>query len=249
VQELILENYYACEIDKHAIKVTQSNFPKTIQVGDVTKLQANFLPEIDLLMGGSPCQGFSFAGKQLNFNDPRSRLFFEFVRLLKECKPKYFLLENVKMKKESLDIISKNLGVDPVRINSNRFSAQNRDRFYWTNIKIKEIPDKKVVLRDILENTIFYKEPYIENYVSNKPVLYTKAKFNCLRANAGSRTRGIGICDEKGFWRKLTVSECEALQTVPIGYTDCGVSKTQRYKMLGNGWTVDVIAHILKQEL
>jgi DNA-cytosine methyltransferase len=93
------DNYFACEVDKYAIQVTQKNYPNTIQLGDVTKVTADDLPQIEILIGGSPCQGFSFAGKQLNFDDPRSKLFFEYVRLLKECKPKYFLLENVKMKK------------------------------------------------------------------------------------------------------------------------------------------------------
>jgi len=108
------DNYFASEIDKHAIKVTQTNYPNTIQLGDVTKIKGSDLPKIDFLIGGSPCQGFSFAGKQLNFDDPRSQLFFEFVRILKECKPKYFLLENVKMKREYEDIISDALGVYPI---------------------------------------------------------------------------------------------------------------------------------------
>jgi DNA (cytosine-5)-methyltransferase 3A len=126
-----VENYYAAEIDTHAIKVTQHNFPNTIQLGDVTKIKGSDLPKIDLIIGGSPCQGFSFAGKQLNFNDPRSALFFEFVRLIKECKPKYFLLENVVMKKESEKVITELLGVEPIMINSSLVSAQNRKRLYW----------------------------------------------------------------------------------------------------------------------
>lgn len=129
-----VNNYFASEIDKHAIKVTQSNYPNTIQIGDVTKVKGADLPKIDLLIGGSPCQGFSFAGKQLNFNDIRSKLFFEFVRLLEETKPKYFLLENVKMKKEYQNIITEYLEVEPITINSNLLSAQNRTRYYWTNI-------------------------------------------------------------------------------------------------------------------
>ena len=124
------DNYYASEIDKHAIKVTQHNYPETIQLGDVTEIKSSDLPQIGLLIGGSPCQGFSFAGKQLNFEDPRSKLFFEFVRLLKECKPKFFLLENVKMKKEYQNVISEHLGVEPIEINSALVSAQNRKRLY-----------------------------------------------------------------------------------------------------------------------
>ena len=122
------DNYFASEIDKHAIKVTQTNYPKTIQLGDVTKVKGSDLPKIDLLIGGSPCQGFSFAGKGLNFEDPRSKLFFEFVRLKNETQPKYWLLENVKMKAEHQNIISEILGVKPILINSSLVSAQNRER-------------------------------------------------------------------------------------------------------------------------
>jgi len=129
-----VDNYYASEIDKYAITVAKKNFPDMNHIGDVTEVRAEDLPKIDLLMGGSPCQGFSFAGKQLNFDDPRSALFFEFVRLLRDCKPKYFLLENVRMKKEYQDVISEHLGVEPVKINSALVSAQNRVRLYWTNI-------------------------------------------------------------------------------------------------------------------
>lgn len=160
--------YYASEIDKAAIKQTMFNFPETIQLGSVTEIKAVNLPKIDLLIGGSPCQGFSFAGKQLNFNDPRSSLFFEFVRIWNEVKAinpnAKFLLENVNMKKEYLRVISEHLGVFPVRINSNLVSAQNRDRWYWTNIKTKheglfsevysDIPqptDRKIYLKDILQ--------------------------------------------------------------------------------------------------
>jgi DNA (cytosine-5)-methyltransferase 3A len=147
------DKYYASEIDKHAIKVTQHNYPDTIQLGSVIDIKGQDLPKIDLLIGGSPCQGFSFAGKQLNFDDPRSKLFFEFVRLLKECKPKYFLLENVKMKKEYQDIISSYLGVEPIMINSNLVSAQNRVRYYWTNIPVAGLPkDKGILLKDITED-------------------------------------------------------------------------------------------------
>lgn len=148
-----VNNYFASEIDKHAIRVTQSNYPNTKQIGDVTKVKANDLPSIDLLMGGSPCQGFSFSGKQLNFEDPRSKLFFEFVRLIKEVKPKYWLLENVVMKQEYQDVISKHLGVEPVKLNSSLTSAQNRVRLYWANFDITEPTDRGIKLEDILEDT------------------------------------------------------------------------------------------------
>tara|TARA_Y100001970_G_C14196791_1_gene838588 strand:+ start:327 stop:1538 length:1212 start_codon:yes stop_codon:yes gene_type:complete len=157
-----VETYYASEIDKYAIQVTQANYPNTVQVGDVTNLDPKDFADVDLIMGGSPCQGFSFAGKQLAFDDPRSALFFEFIRLLKDIKPRYFLLENVRMKKEFLDIISQEVskcypeiafGIEPILINSSLLSAQSRQRYYWTNIpNIQQPEDRGIVLRDILED-------------------------------------------------------------------------------------------------
>ena len=156
-----VDTYYASEIDKYAMQVTQANFPETIQVGDVCNLDPNDFKDVDLMLAGSPCQGFSFAGKQLAFDDPRSALFFEFIRLLKEIKPKYFLLENVKMKKEYLQVISEQVsacypeipfGIEPIFINSSLVSAQNRQRYYWTNIpNISQPEERGIVLRDILE--------------------------------------------------------------------------------------------------
>jgi DNA-cytosine methyltransferase len=150
-----VDNYYASEIDKYAMQVSAVNYPEIIQVGDITKLDLSTLPKIDLVMGGSPCQGFSFAGKQLAFDDPRSALFFEFVKCVKELNPKYFLLENVKMKKEYLDIISEYMGVEPIFIQSSLVSAQSRQRYYWTNIPGIEQPEERgIVLRDILEDQV-----------------------------------------------------------------------------------------------
>jgi DNA-cytosine methyltransferase len=149
------DKYFACEIDKYAMQVTQHNFPDTIQLGDVQFVTKETFGthKIDLVIGGSPCQGFSFAGKQLNFEDPRSALFFEFVRLVKELKPKYFLLENVKMKKEYQNVITQYMGVEPIEINSSLVSAQTRKRLYWTNIpNVSQPEDKGVVLRDIIES-------------------------------------------------------------------------------------------------
>jgi len=162
-----VDKYFASEIDKYAIKVTQHNYPDTIQLGDVTKVKGKDLPKIDLLIGGSPCQGFSFAGKQLAFDDPRSKLFFEFVRLKNECNPTYFMLENVKMKREFELIISRYVDVAPIEINSALVSAQNRTRLYWTNIAnepfglfgdmqctIPQPKDKGILLHDILETDV-----------------------------------------------------------------------------------------------
>lgn len=166
-----VNNYFASEIDKHAIKVTQSNYPNTKQIGDVTKVNANDLPNIDLLMGGSPCQGFSTAGNELNFDDPRSKLFFEFVRLLEETKPKYFLLENVVMKQEYQDVISQHLGVEPVKLNSALTSAQNRVRLYWANFDITEPTDQGIKLEDILEDTEMIGPSAIRGGRLNKAVI------------------------------------------------------------------------------
>jgi DNA-cytosine methyltransferase len=364
--------YHASEIDKWAIEVTKKNFPFTVQMGDITKLE-DFRLElirkhigIDLVMGGSPCQGFSFAGKGLNFEDPRSKLFFEFVRVLKILKPKYFLLENVRMKKESQDIISEYMGIEPTVINSNLVSAQNRHRLYWTNIPFDMPEDRGLILADVLEpledldpkylagdkllknytggdqlnpnyksqaNTIHdITKPgptvcagthgYANGYISGGAIrgrydkdgkikqqleLRLDDKTNSLTTVQKdnvvvTRCIQVGEADLKGHdllkrvyspqgkaptlntmgggnrepkvvirkksktvrsggrssydrhewdsvdnlhWRKLTPLECERLQTVPDNYTN-HVSDTQRYKMLGNGWTVDVVAHILK---
>ena len=149
-----VDNYFASEIDKWGIKITQKNYPNTIQVGDVRFVSARVVPDIDLILAGSPCQGFSFSGKGLAFDDPRSALFFEFTRILEECR-RYnpdvkFLLENVRMKQEYQDIISGYLGVEPVAINSSLVSAQNRYRLYWCNWDITQPEDKGLTLRDVL---------------------------------------------------------------------------------------------------
>lgn len=184
-----VDNYFASEIDKYAMKVSEANYPDIIQVGDITELDLSTLPKIDLIMGGSPCQGFSFAGKQLAFDDPRSALFFEFVRCVKELNPKYFLLENVRMKKEYLDVISEYMGVEPIMINSALVSAQNRVRYYWTNIPNIEQPQQRgIVLRDILESSDLWTETpqYLKNYLGDKPrgdrVKSVDEKSSCLTA-------------------------------------------------------------------
>lgn len=278
-----VDKYYAAEIDKYAIKVAKANYPDMIHLGDVREVKADSLPKIDLLIGGSPCQGFSFAGKQLNFDDPRSKLFWEYVRLLKDLKPKYFLLENVKMKKESMDVITEALGVEPIFINSNLVSAQNRQRYYWTNIPMDKLPDDKgIVLADILEDghvdrdkshcidANYFKGGNLKSYFEkhrrqlvfsddgmchvgdadlkghdyNRRVYHPDGKGPSLCASSGGNLEPKTYI-KPNSWRKLTPLECERLQTVPEGYT-AHVSNTQRYKMLGNGWTVDVIKHIFE---
>ena len=347
-----VDNYYASEIDKYAIKVTQANFPNTIQLGDVECVDAVELSKLDinLMMGGSPCQGFSFAGHQLNFDDPRSRLFFNFVEILKIVQPKYVLLENVRMSKKSQDIISKYMGFEPQARNSKYVSAQNRYRLYWfgkpvgdtyEQITIPPMICKGLSMQDILEdgyatdemtsqdgkshcltaryngavwwNSIERKQRTmvlkdnptmskdglirvgtadLKGHDSIKRVYAQEGKAPTLTTMQGGHrepkvaigrivnrrldehgtrkddqldlpfTRQLEVRDDdksnclttvqkdnvvvsKDMWRKLTPLECERLQTLPDNYTN-HVSNSQRYKMIGNGWTVDVIAHILK---
>ena len=271
-----VNNYYASEIEKGPIFITRKNYPTTLHIGDIQNIKGHYLPKIDLIIGGSPCQGFSSAGKGLNFKDPRSKLFFEFVRLVKECKPKYFLLENVRMKQEWLDIISKHLGVEPHRINSERVSAGKRDRYYWTNIPDVTLPEyRDIFLKDVIEHGLvdkekaycldanYFKGTNLEQYLKKKRRqvvfnysssgrglkgvecrFYESVKAQTLTKTGYSKRSFTGVYNQDGI-RKLTPLECERIQTVPEGYTS-GVSNSQRYKMLGNGWTVDVIAHILK---
>jgi len=271
-------NYFASEIDKNAIKVTQHHYPNTIQLGDVTKIEF-IASQIDLLIGGSPCQGFSFAGKQLNFDDPRSKLFFEFVRLVNECKPKYFLLENVVMKKEYEDIITEYLGVAPIKINSSLVSAQNRVRLYWTNIPGVGIPeDRGITLNDVLEIDSNDNPAAIRGRRLNKATIIgrrlneagKRSDYNkdipitqCLevRATNTNKSNCLTTVDkdnvltplpigrhpnafkDKLSFRYYSLLEYERLQTLPEGYTNL-VSVSQAKKMIGNAWTVDVIAHI-----
>lgn len=189
-----VDKYFASEIDKYAIKVSKANYHDIIQLGDVTKVDWFGLPRIDLLIGGSPCQGFSFAGKQLNFNDPRSALFFEYVRILNELKPKYFMLENVRMKKEYQDIISEHLGVQPVMINSALVSAQNRVRLYWVGrlnddghyeqVEIPQPQDKRIILKQIIEGN--------ENFINH----YSTKATNKINRVANVNPSGKGMNGE-----------------------------------------------------
>lgn len=343
-------NYYASEVDKHAIKVAQHNYPDTIQLGSVVDVSysdgllktanGDFeVGDIDLLIGGSPCQNFSFSGKQkglstkegheildletyLNFKEKgfefegQSYLFWEYVRLLHEIKPKYFLLENVKMVDKWKNLLSKTLGVEPVFINSSLVSAQNRPRYYWCNWDVDQPEDKGLVLKDILEdvdnnyrydvgrlvnrkinpetgkrddyNPEIKKEQFLElrkddrsgtlttvtkdnvvvkynkladiterYYAKIEGTLsYTKSRVNirtlgerarCLSAQGQciSNTGATNVFVTDQYIRKLTPIECERLQTLSDNYTSV-VSNSQRYRALGNGWTVDVIKHIFE---
>ena len=299
-----IHSYHACEIDKYAMTVTQKNYPNTIQHGDVntTDFTTSEWQGIDLLLGGSPCQSFSYAGKGLAFDDPRGQLFFRFVEVLQQVKPKFFLLENVKMKQEYVDIISEHLGVEPIQINSSLVSAQNRKRLYWTNIpNVTQPADKGIQLKDVLEcgcvdreksyclDANYWKGGNLKTYFekSRRQLVFDCSAgaitgrrvdennirkdyqlelpiTQCLEVNGKQKTRSLSTItkdaivsplpkgrypnaygEHKHSWRKLTPLECERLQTVKDNYTE-GVSNSQRYKMIGNGWTIDVIAHILK---
>lgn len=281
-------NYYASEVDKYAIQVSNNNYPEIIRLGDVTRWRewAIDWSSIDLLIGGSPCQGFSFSGKQLAFDDPRSKLFFEYVVILNHIRkfnPNIkFLFENVKMKKEFIQVINNHLEVEPVLINSSLVSAQNRERLYWANWHITQPNDKGIYLKDIIESGYvdreksfcidanYAKGSNLNNYFNksrrqivlldnkstirigtandikghdyNKRIYSIFGKAPCLVASSGGNHKPkIAINDFN--YRKLTPLECERLQTLPDGYTS-GISSSQRYKCLGNGWTVDVIAHL-----
>lgn len=287
-----ITHYYASEIDKYAIQVTQKNRPDTIQLGDITKWREWDIPwgEIDIVMGGSPCQGFSFAGKQLNFDDPRSALFFTFVDIchhVADHNPKMrFLLENVRMKKEYQDVITSYMGVEPIAINSSLVSAQNRYRLYWTNIpNITQPTDLGILLKDIIhENDLTERDKSraiissigrttVREYFTKNQGQMVIDKFKLTEAGKAYMSRlrngkprweyhgnpldGKAACVTANFYvgipmgvikelmRRLTPIECERLQTFPDNWTE-GISNTQRYKAIGNSWTVDVVAHIFK---
>ena len=315
-------SYYASEIDKYAIQISKKNYPDifhTSWVEDVSYYKwwliywfalwaEKEIWPIDLLIGGSPCQWFSNAGKGLNFNDPRSKLFFEFVRILNEAKPRYFLLENVKMKKERKNIISEHLfGIQPIEINSSLVSAQNRKRLYWvgkrnedwsySQVLINQPEDKGILMKDILQDKVeesyYINQDKVQNTDTKQSNFLKKILFNLhpsgkgmngnvynpehksptLTTNKGEWIKIIQLPRGKNIWgimenktptlstnlwqhnnllqewyrvRRLTPIECERLQTLPDDYT-AGISNSQRYKMLWNGRTVDVIAHIFRE--
>lgn len=259
------DTYLSSEIDQKASEVVVSNYGDYHNLGDILLWREWSIDwsAVDLILAGSPCQGFSFAGRQEGLDDPRSSLFFTFIEILnhvKSCNTQVkFILENVKMSKVNLDILSSHVEVEPVFINSSIFSGQSRQRFYWCNFSIPELPsgEESPNLTSILDG----------DYYSDRE------KSFCIDANygKGSNLRRYLFCGsrqivfETGYypegatkdtandvtardgkrWRLLTPEECEVLQTLPIGYTSC-VTKGHRYKALGNGWTVDVICHILK---
>ena len=257
-----VDAYYASEIDRNAIAISQKNYPNIIRLGDVTKWCEWNIPwsEIDLLIGGSPCQGFSFAGKQLNFNDTRSKLFCEFVDILNHIRKHNpnvkFLLENVKMKAEWQDVISGYLGVKPIRINSALVSAAKRDRLYWVNFNVEMPDDKGITFDDINQHsTDWLSDTYIDKVskwkaqqdpIANTTFIGTNSKLPCLTARGYNQSHSEMILISDGNkYRYLTNNEAELAMTLPADYTT-GITDRERARCIGNGWTVDVIAHILK---
>ena len=254
-----IENYFASEIKPHAIKVTQHNYPNAIQLGDVREIKAENLPTIDLLIGGSPCQDFSRGNATRDgLQGIKSGLFFEYLRLLKELKPKYWLLENVIMSDADYMIISDYLGTEPVRINSALVSAQLRDRLYWTNIgpeyidlfgnrkcAIPQPKDKKIKLKDILTDGYTDREKSLALLESDSRPLRTLEKMWHRYNSLGFTTVVFESPDldwEKGL-RYLNQTELERLQTVPEGYTSL-LKRNDAASLLGDGWTVGIVEHI-----
>jgi DNA (cytosine-5)-methyltransferase 3A len=249
-------NYYASEIKPHAIKCTLDNYPNTIQLGDILNLKGSDLPKIDLFIGGSPCKGISRLNKnQEGLEHSESRLFWEYIRLLDEVKPKYYLLENTHGNKEATNTITETLGIKPISINSKLVSAQNRPRYYWTNIPdIKQPLDKGITTNDIFDYSgVLADECRVKwlNSESGKKSVkngYTKVnpypKSGCLTA-LGHKKWNENYLHRDGVYRYLSQTEIEKLQTLPVGYTKI-LSYDEAYDCIGDGWTVDVIAHILK---
>jgi len=290
--DIVVKEYYASEIDKYAELISNKNYPNIVRLGDVRSVKIVDLPrKPTLILAGSPCQGFSRAGNGLNFEHSGSKLFFEFIRILKEARifnpDVKFILENVKMKQEWQDIISEIVGVEPIRINSKLLSAQTRDRLYWTNIEGISMPkDKNISLNEIIESgdvdrdksycldASYFKGTNAKQYLcknrrqivwiipeATKKGYVEVAEGECIdlsfiksktrrgrlmltKSNCLTATPGTFCKVTKDWFRLLTPLEMERLQTLPEGYTE-GVSKSQRMKMIGNGWTVDVVAHIL----
>ena len=259
-----VEQYVAFEIEKNAIKISEKNYPEIVHCGDVTTADFTTFSDFDLLIGGSPCQSLSIVQSKTRQNlDGKSKLFFEFVRAFEEMKPKYFLFENVaSMKDECKQVISECLGCEPIFIDSADFSAQSRPRYYWTNIPVNMMYEKSnKVLADIMETNVdekfFYNYPLTNIDMSkqvcaimdfkihdiHKRIFNPAFKCHTLTTCGGGNTQKKVM--DSGRARKLTPLEYERLQTLPDNYT-AEVSDTARYTACGNGWTVDVIAHILK---
>jgi DNA (cytosine-5)-methyltransferase 3A len=257
------DNYYASEIKPIAIKVAKQNFPNTIHIGDVTKLDLSRLPKIDLLIGGSPCQDFSLLKAQgKGLEGDKSKLFYEYLKVLKEIKPKYFLLENVKMKKDSEQQLNEYLGIKGLHINSELVSFQKRPRIYWTNIPGASVPkDRNINFQDFKETNYDVCKIYKLNNTPSRIKMWNNGKkrsselkscANITHSNKvycltrkQDRSPNSGLIEFDDFCRYLTRQELEKAQTVPVGYTN-SVSYNQAQDLLGDGWTIEVIAHLFQ---
>lgn len=255
-----VDRYDASEIDRFAMDVSHSNYPDIVYRGDIRNMHES--PFVDLIMGGSPCQGFSLIGKRLDFDDPRSVLVYEFVRILKSSNPQYFLFENVIMRQDAQDVITELLGVEPVMFDSSLVSGQSRKRLYWTNIPFELPEDRKISMADALGYDTCIGAAMRSRYINgvngkthqvielrkdDKANAITTAQKNCMIAIKGEITlAGLYKPAPMGYKaRYLEVDEAERLMSIPVGYTSA-VKKTRAHKLIGNAWTVDVIAHILK---
>tara|TARA_B100001939_G_C16820190_1_gene563999 strand:- start:60 stop:923 length:864 start_codon:yes stop_codon:yes gene_type:complete len=257
------DNYFASEIKSAAIEVTKHNYPNTIHIGDVTKLDLSSLPKIDLLIGGSPCQDFSQLKAQgKGLEGDKSKLFYEYLKVLNEIKPNYFLLENVRMKKDSEQQLNDYLGVKGLHINSELVSYQKRPRIYWTNIPNASVPkDRNINFQDYKETNYEICKEYKLNNTPSRIRMWNNGdkrgselktcsnitnskKVFCLTRKQ-DRSPNSGLIEFDGFCRFLTRQELEQAQTVPVGYTN-SVSYNQAQDLLGDGWTVDVIAHLFQ---
>ena len=260
-----VETYYSSEIDKNSIEITQHNFPNTIQLGDVNNWKEWNIDwkEIDLLIGGSPCQNLSFAGNGQGLNGEKSKLFYKYVEVLeflKTINPDIkFLLENVKMKKEWMNNITDILGVNPIEINASLVSAQNRKRLYWCNWDVSQPKEKNLVLKDIIlkefDNSYFLSLQHYQGFLKSYNWKYSdlnKKSSTLLACYDRQPPCSLYIkCDNSpsGF-RRLSPEECELLMTFPLNYTKFGknriISNSARYRSLGNSWVNEVIKHIFK---
>lgn len=249
-----VDNYFASEIEELAIKVTMDNYPNTKQLGDVTKVKGSELPKIDLMIGGSPCQTVSLANRGGGeITDGKSSLFFEYLRLLKETNPKYFLLENVPMNKKSMDTITELLGVEPIVINSNLVSIQNRKRIYWTNIPgIKQPNDLGLKLADLhckeYDDSLVLKGKGLNKLdrPRNRAIDIKSDKAPTLMKSQEKKPTDSVVFKQGDVYRYPTRRECELMQTAPINYTKA-VNYRNATGMLGNGWTVDIIVGFFNQ--
>lgn len=279
IAKIKVNNYYSSEIKEEALKVTTDNYPQDIinRLGDITKLDTSNLPKIDLLIGGFPCTDLSSANKdRLGLKGKKSGLFYEYLRVLEEVKPTYFLVENVRMKKDQQDIISKLLGVEPIVINSSLVSPQLRHRLYWTNIpNINKLKDRNIKLNNILINGYSDRDKarallesdsrplstpikmchrYFNTgfttliFKDKQHYLYIKSHFNINFKGKSAKDIDKLISDMNldlyNGVRYMNKEEREKCQTIPKGYTNV-LSENQAAGVLGDGWTAEVIAHIL----